>query len=128
MIGIITILIMVRVLQYTVYLPTFGPIVRSLANTLKDPSVLSFIVLLLFLLMGFTLAIRTGAANLEETNDYPRTFTLLFILMVGQFPNPLFMDTITRLALLLVLIFVVLMSVIFVNMFISVLSEVSQSV
>jgi hypothetical protein len=126
--GIVAILIWIRVLQYTVYLPVFGPLVRSLANTLKDPSVIAFTMLLLFVLMAFTLGIRTCVSFLEVTQEYRSAFVMLFTLMMGQFPDNDFVNTLTSFGILLFLLFVLIMSVILVNMFISVLSVVRCSI
>lgn len=126
MLGIILILIWVRVLQYTVYLPTFGPIVGALVNTLQEPSVLAFIFLLLFFILGFMFSVRTAMSDLSFTSEYPLTFALLFNLMLGEWGDSV--GYLNRIGTLLLCVFVLVMTILFINIFISVISEVYDRV
>eukprot|EP00301_Raphidiophrys_heterophryoidea_P013483 c20912_g1_i1.p1 GENE.c20912_g1_i1~~c20912_g1_i1.p1 ORF type:complete len:729 (-),score=134.78 c20912_g1_i1:24-2099(-) len=122
--GVAAIFIWIRVLQYTVYLPTFGPIVRALVNTLKDLSVIAFTTLLIFCWVGFTLAIRSAASDLPATREYRRTLVYLFRLFMGQWPDATWINFISNFGVFLCLVFVVLMNVLLMNIFISILTNV----
>eukprot|EP00298_Acanthocystis_sp_HF-20_P017113 c21668_g1_i6.p1 GENE.c21668_g1_i6~~c21668_g1_i6.p1 ORF type:complete len:1224 (-),score=492.22 c21668_g1_i6:65-3736(-) len=121
----VAMLVWVRVLQYVNYIPVFGPMVRGLMNTLQNKSIIAFTFMLLFLLFGFVLAFRTMASDLYQSREYAATFVLFFAYMLGQTVPSEWSDGLARIGVILMFVCVLSMLVISVNIFISILSDVS---
>eukprot|EP00301_Raphidiophrys_heterophryoidea_P026661 c9258_g1_i1.p1 GENE.c9258_g1_i1~~c9258_g1_i1.p1 ORF type:complete len:1607 (+),score=445.52 c9258_g1_i1:549-5369(+) len=123
-IAVTIVLMWLRLIKYTVLLPSFGRVTYAFMNTMKNFEVLSYMLFVFFVIIGFLCTFRLAFGQILRTSTYDSTLNLLMQMMMGDWASevfaelPIIIRTITNIS------FLVTVAVIFLNLFISVLSEV----
>eukprot|EP00300_Choanocystis_sp_HF-7_P020629 c20641_g1_i1.p1 GENE.c20641_g1_i1~~c20641_g1_i1.p1 ORF type:complete len:1842 (+),score=485.68 c20641_g1_i1:241-5766(+) len=121
----VTLLLMwLRLIKYSVLMPEFGRVTFAFMNTMRNFEVVSYLGFMLFVILGFMCVYRTAFAQVTDTSSYLNSFNLLMHMMLGVTSDDSLIALPAIMRSLLFILFMLIVSLIFINLFISVLSEV----
>jgi len=123
--SFVTLMVWLRFLVYCLLLPVAGPLIIAVFYSIQAKSVLTFLFLLLYVLIGFMLAFRMVLAQIFQCREYFQSFILLVQMMIQDWNDEAY-DQVDDgdIGPFLFIAFMLAVSLIYMNLFISVLSEV----
>eukprot|EP00299_Pterocystis_sp_00344_P019780 c9784_g1_i1.p1 GENE.c9784_g1_i1~~c9784_g1_i1.p1 ORF type:complete len:747 (+),score=203.09 c9784_g1_i1:325-2241(+) len=113
-----------RLIKYSVLMPKFGRVTYAFMNTMKNFEVLSYLLFVFFVIFGYICAFRLSFEQTLETSTYEGTFNLLMQMMMGGWPEDVFSNLSNIMRTVMFISFMISIAIVFLNLFISVLSEV----
>eukprot|EP00301_Raphidiophrys_heterophryoidea_P022098 c6339_g1_i1.p1 GENE.c6339_g1_i1~~c6339_g1_i1.p1 ORF type:complete len:1818 (+),score=264.71 c6339_g1_i1:42-5495(+) len=123
--SFVTLLVWLRFLAYCLLLPVAGPLIIAVLYSIQAKSVLTFLFLLLYVLIGFMLAFRMVLAQIYHCREYFQSFVLLVQMMIQDWNDDAYSQVDSSdIGPFLFIAFMLAVSLIYMNLFISVLSEV----
>jgi len=118
----------VTLLKFLKIMPITGPATQSIIGTMRNPSFIVFIGVYVFVLLSFSIAFHLGFGTfIIDLKNYGSTIMAMFRMALGDFDYDSLNDANKIFGPLFFITFMFFMGIIFMNMFIAVLSEIYMS-
>eukprot|EP00300_Choanocystis_sp_HF-7_P020099 c20510_g1_i1.p1 GENE.c20510_g1_i1~~c20510_g1_i1.p1 ORF type:complete len:1811 (+),score=394.21 c20510_g1_i1:90-5522(+) len=122
--AVMVLLMWLRLIKYSVLLPRFGRVTYAFMNTMRNFEVISYLVFMFSVVLGFIASFRLAFGDAERMSSYIECFNLLMEMMLSNWPEEAFYALPNVMRTVMFVSFMIVVTTVFINLFISVLSEV----